>query len=159
MGTRFRGRPAQVRALDAYIKLMRAADSVQAPLDRRLAALGLTEGQFGVLEILQHLGPRTAGDLGRKSFRSAGHITTVLDNLERRGLVTRTRLPEDRRTVIVALTPAGRRLVARVFPGHVAAIVAAFRVLSPAEQASLQRLLRKLGLGQERNGSPLSRSG
>ena len=151
MGTHHRGRAAQVRALNAYIKLMRAADSVQAPLERRLEALGLTEGQFGVLEILFHLGPRTAGELGRKSFRSAGNVTTVLDNLERRGLVKRVRSAEDRRSVIVSLTPAGTREVERVLPGHIAAIVEAFRVLSAGEQADLDRLLRKLGLGQERN--------
>jgi len=151
VGTHHRGRAAQVRALNAYIKLMRAADSVQAPLERRLEALGLTEGQFGVLEILFHLGPRTAGELGRKSFRSAGNVTTVLDNLERRGLVKRVRSAEDRRSVIVSLTPAGTREVERVLPGHIAAIVEAFRVLSAGEQADLDRLLRKLGLGQERN--------
>src|SRR5262245_39124300 len=127
---------------------MRAADSVQAPLERRLEAQGLTDGQFGVLEILFHLGDRTPGELGRKSFRSAGHITTVLDNLERRGLVKRTRSPEDRRSVVVSLTPAGTREVTRVLPGLVAAIVQAFRVLEPREQAGLERLLRKLGLGQ-----------
>src|SRR5262249_24062197 len=146
-----RGRVAQVRALNAYIKLMRAADSVQAPLERRLEALGLTEGQFGVLEILFHLGPRTAGELGRKSFRSACNVTTVLDNLERRGLVKRVRSAEDRRSVIVSLTPAGTREVERVLPGHIAAIVQAFRVLSAGEQADLDRLLRKLGLAQERS--------
>lgn len=149
MGTRYRGRAAEVRALNAYIKLMRAADSVQAPLERRLEAQGLTDGQFGVLEILFHLGSRTAGELGRKSFRSAGHITTVLDNLERRGLVKRTRSLRDRRSVIVSLTTAGAREVGRVLPGHVAAIAQAFRVLTPREQVVLERLLRKLGLGQE----------
>ena len=130
------------------MKLIRPSDSVQAPLDRRLESLGLTEGQFGVLEILFHLGPQSAGALSRKSFRSGGHITTVLDNLERRKLVTRERLPEDRRTVIVRLTPAGRRLIAKLFPGHAAAIAAALGVLSPAEQSKLAELLKKLGRAQ-----------
>lgn len=140
--------PDRTRALGLYVKLMRATDSVQAPLDRRLESLGLTEGQFGVLEILFHLGPQSAGALSRKSFRSGGHITTVLDNLERRKLVTRERLPEDRRSVIVRLTPAGRRLIAKLFPGHAAAIAAALGVLSPAEQSTLAELLKKLGRAQ-----------
>jgi len=152
MSTRFRGRPDEMRALDTYVKLMRATDSVQAPLDRRLEALGLTEGQFGVLEILLHLGPQTAGALGRKSFRSGGHITTVLDNLEKRELVRRERLESDRRTVVVSLTPAGRRLVSRIFPGQAAAIAAALSPLSATEQTTLARLLRKLGLGQRAAG-------
>ena len=140
--------PDWTRALGLYGRRMRASDSVQAPLDRRLESLGLTEGQFGVLEILFHLGPQSAGALSRKSFRSGGHITTVLDNLERRKLVTRERLPEDRRTVIVRLTPAGRRLIAKLFPGHAAAIAAALAVLSPAEQSKLAELLKKLGRAQ-----------
>ena len=148
MPIHFRGSPDQVRALDTYVKLMRATDSVQAPLERRLEALGLTEGQFGVLEILFHLGPQTAGALSRKSFRSGGHITTVVDNLEKRRLVRRERLESDRRTVIVSLTPAGRRLVAGVFPGHAEAITAALGALSPREQTALGRLLRKLGRAQ-----------
>lgn len=144
-----RTRPeAERRALGTYVKLMRAADSVQAPLERRLEALGLTEGQFGVLEILFHLGPQSPGALARKSFRSGGNVTTVLDNLERRRLVRREREPADRRSVRVSLTPAGRRFIARLFPGHAAAIVEALGALSPAEQATLGRLLRKLGLAQ-----------
>ena len=147
-----RNDPDRTRALGLYVKLMRAADSVQAPLDRRLESLGLTEGQFGVLEILFHLGPQSAGALSRKSFRSGGHITTVLDNLERRKLVTRERLPEDRRTVIVRLTPAGRRLIAKVFPGHAGAIAASMGALSPAEQTALAELLKKLGRSQGHEG-------
>lgn len=146
------GDPDRARALGLYVKLVRAADSVQAPLDRRLESLGLTEGQFGVLEILLHLGPQSAGALSRKSFRSGGHVTTVLDNLERRKLVTRERLPEDRRTVIVRLTPSGRRLVAKLFPGHADAIAEAMSVLAPAEQSTLAGLLKKLGRAQGERG-------
>src|SRR5262245_40285316 len=127
---------------------MRATDSIVGPLERQLEALGLTEGRFGVLEILLHLGDQTAGQLCRKSFRSGGNITTVLDNLERDGLVRRARDPADRRSVVVSLTPKGRRLVGRVMPVHVAAIVKAYGALNAHEQATLERLLRKLGLGR-----------
>jgi MarR family 2-MHQ and catechol resistance regulon transcriptional repressor len=147
MGTHYRGRPAEVRALNAYIKLMRAANSVQARLDRRLAALGLTESQLGVLEALYHLGPLAQGVVGRKLFVSGSNVTTVADNLERRGLIRRRRDPADRRSVVLHLTPAGRRLIARVFPGHVAAIVREFSALGAGEQVELGRLCKKLGLG------------
>lgn len=148
MGTHFRGTAAQRLALDTYIKLMRASDSVQAPLERRLEALGVTEGQFGVLEILFHLGPQSPGALAQKSFRSGGNVTTVLGSLERRELVVRKHRPEDRRSMEVRLTAAGRQLVKRVFPQHVAAVVKAFAALSSTEQARLSELLRRLGLAQ-----------
>lgn len=148
MGTRYRGRPAEIQALNAYIKLMRASNSVQGRLDRRLVSLGLTESQLGVLEALHHLGPLGQGAVGRKLFVSGSNVTTVVDNLERRGLVRRQRDARDRRNVVLHLTPRGRRLIAGLFPGHVTAIVREFSVLTAAEQATLGRLCKKLGLGR-----------
>src|SRR5688572_5361705 len=110
---------------------MRAADSVTDRAHRHLAASGLTISQFGVLEALLHLGPLTQGALAEKLLKSGANMTTVVGNLERRGLVRRRREGTNRRFVTVRLTPPGRRLVAGVFPRHVAAIVAAFQVLSP----------------------------
>src|SRR4029450_10504117 len=60
MPTHYRGAPADVAALDTYIKLMRAAESVTARLEPGMAAVGLTVGQFGALEALLHLGPLSA---------------------------------------------------------------------------------------------------
>jgi MarR family 2-MHQ and catechol resistance regulon transcriptional repressor len=146
MATHYRGRPAEVRALDAYIRLMRGAGSVAARLESRLLALGLTENQFGVLEVLLHLGPRSPGELKGKLFTTGGNITMILDNLEKRGLVLRERDPADKRRLTVRLTPAGKRLVERLFPGHLAAIVEEMSVLTAAEQETLGRLCRRLGL-------------
>jgi len=153
MGTHYHGRAAEVRALDAYIKLARATTSVGVRLSRPLAEAGLTPTQLGVVEALLHLGPLGQRVLGDKLLMSGGNITTVVDNLERRGLVRRERRGDDRRHVTVHLTPEGRRLISRVFPGHVAAIVEAFSALSAAEQVQLGRLAKKLGLSLSRPGS------
>jgi MarR family transcriptional regulator, 2-MHQ and catechol-resistance regulon repressor len=151
MGTRYDGRPAEVRALDAYIKLTRATSSVGARLSPGLARAGLTSTQLGVLEALLHLGPLGQRVLGDKLLMSGGNITTVIDNLERRGLVRRERRGDDRRNVTVHLTPRGRGLIAGVFPAHVRAIVDAFSALTAAEQETLGRLAKKLGLSQPGN--------
>ena len=87
MPTHFKGKADQVRALDAYIKLSRASGTIDARLAANLARHGLTSGQLGVIEALMHLGPLSQGELGRKLLRSGGNVTTVIDNLERRGLV------------------------------------------------------------------------
>lgn len=147
MATHYRGTPAQVRALDAYIKLARATNTVLAHVIGRLEALGLTENQFGVLEAVFHLGPTIQRDLGAKLLTSGGNITMIVDNLEKKGLVRRVRNPENRREVQVHLTPAGRRLIERIFPDHVEFIREEFSPLSAAEQEELARLCRKLGLG------------
>ena len=155
MGAHYKGRPAEVRALDAYIKLTRATSSVGVRLSRHLTTAGLTPTQLGVLEALLHLGPLRQRVLGDKLLMSGGNMTTVIDNLERRHLVRRERRSDDRRNVMVHLTPDGRWLIAKVFPDHVAAIVEAFSVLTTAEQEALGRLTKKLGLGV-RSGRLLS---
>jgi MarR family 2-MHQ and catechol resistance regulon transcriptional repressor len=152
MGTRYRGTPRDVAALDAYIKLMRAADSVARRLDPRLLSYGLTETQFGVLETLLHLGPLSQRTLALKQLTSASNLTTVIDNLERDGMVTRRRDATDRRKTVIELTPRGRTLIERIFPGHVAAIAAEFSVLTRPEQHTLGRLCKTLGLRTGRRG-------
>jgi MarR family 2-MHQ and catechol resistance regulon transcriptional repressor len=149
MGTRYRGTAREVTALDTYIKLMRAADSVAHRLDPRLLRYGLTETQFGVLETLLHLGPLSQRALARKQLTSASNLTTVIDNLERNGLVTRRRDRADRRKSVIDLSPSGRALIRRIFPGHVAAIVEELGVLTGAEQRALGALCKKVGLGSD----------
>ncbi|HEX7077973.1 MAG TPA: MarR family transcriptional regulator [Candidatus Eisenbacteria bacterium] len=148
MGTHHEGTAAERRALDAYIKLMRAARSVTARLVRRLATERLTERQFGVLETLYHLGPLPQCALGRKQLTTGGNITFVVDNLVRDGLAERRRDSSDRRIVTVHLTPKGRALIAQTFPRHAAAIQEQFSALTPDEQEVLARLMKKLGLAQ-----------
>ena len=151
MPTHHQGPPEEVRALDAFIKLMRASGSVLARVNRPVASAGLTMGQFGVLETLFHLGPLPQCDLARKHLQSGGNITMIVDNLEKAGLVRRERLPEDRRYVRVHLTGAGRERIGAIFPAHVRSIVARMSVLAPDEQTELGRLCRKLGLAVETN--------
>lgn len=146
MPTQYPGSPEDVRALNAYIALMRASDSVSARVHRHLAKSGLSVSQFGVLEILHHLGPLCPRDLGAKLLKSSGNVTLILDNLEKRGLVRRERDPGDRRMIIIHLTEEGRVLIAALFPAQVEAVRTDLSVLEPAEQDELRRLCRKLGL-------------
>ena len=148
MPTHYRGSAQERAALDAYIKLMRAADSVTARLDPLMRAADLTVGQFGALEALLHRGPLCQRDLGRKLLRSGGNITVVVGNLARRGLVRRHRGPQDRRFVTVTLTDKGRRVIGGIFPRHVRHVVRELGALSPPEQAELGRLCRQLGLAR-----------
>ena len=148
MGTHFRGAARETRALDAYIKLLRAAESVVTRAHRRTAC-DLTVSQFGVLESLLHLGPMHQRLIGSKLLKSGGNVTMVIDNLERRGLVERRRDQQDRRFVSVHLTPAGERLIGEVFPRHVQSILEEMGPLTGAEQEMLGRLCRRLGRGAD----------
>lgn len=144
MSSRYRGTRTEMRALNAWIKLNRALEGISRGLHRAMEAQGLTIGQFGVLEVLTHLGPLTASDLATRLLRSPGNITTVVDNLEREGLVERRRDREDRRVVTLSATPRGQQIIRNVLPGHVQRVTAAMSSLSTEEQEILAELCRKL---------------
>jgi MarR family 2-MHQ and catechol resistance regulon transcriptional repressor len=146
MPTHYRGTPQEIQALDAYIKLQRAAETVLAHTSAHLLRYDLTISQFAVLEALYHLGPLSQRLLAAKLLKSTGNISTVLKILEQRGLITRERLIDDNRTMSVSLTPEGQSLLLSFLPQHVAGIVDEMSILTPAELADLARLCRKLGL-------------
>ncbi len=147
MPTHYNGTSQETRALDSYIKLSRAAESATHHINAHLHAVGLTISQFGVMEALYHLGTLSVGQLGEKILKSSGNMTTVVDNLERRGLVSRHRRTDDRRCIEVSLTADGRSLVQRILPQHIEGVVMTMAVLSAEEQEQLAVLCRKLGLG------------
>ncbi len=147
MGTHAKAPDTTRAALDAYIKLMRAADTVNRALKAGLAAAGLTMTQLGVLEAVYHLGPMCQRALGEKLLVSGGNVTTVVDNLERDGLVRRQRSETDRRFVSIHLTEAGEERIAAYFPEHAERIRQAMAALTADELEAFQRLCKKLGTG------------
>jgi MarR family 2-MHQ and catechol resistance regulon transcriptional repressor len=145
MPTHFQGPEETIRALNAYVNLIRASDSVAARMSQQIEQSGLTMGQFGVLEALLHLGPMCQNMLAEKLLRSGGNVTLVIDNLEKHGWVRRERQKDDRRFVKIYLTPKGERLIAQVFPEHAEAVTQEMSRLTPDEQETLRRICRKLG--------------
>ncbi|GGJ27440.1 MarR family winged helix-turn-helix transcriptional regulator [Deinococcus roseus] len=146
MGTKFQGSDSQIQALNAYIKLHRAAATVEAAANQHLQDHDLSLSQFSVLEALFHLGPLTQKQLGEKILKSKGNLTMVIDNLEKRGWAVRERSAKDRRNIHVNITPQGHDLIAGILPGHVEGIEKVFSGLTPEELSVLASLCRKLGL-------------
>lgn len=133
-------------ALNSYVRLMRAANSVRNFAARQLNDTGLTLTQFAVLEALYHLGPMSLTDVARKILTTGGNLTMVVGNLEKQALVHRQCSPEDARVYIVSLSAKGKTLMREVFPKHAAAITMLFEVLRPEEQKQLGELCRKIGM-------------
>lgn len=92
----------------ALLALQRATHSTLHVLSEHVAELGLTPAEINTLANLSDGRPRTVSALGRLVGAPPTTVTSVLDRLEGRGHVTRDRHPSDRRSVVVALTPAGR---------------------------------------------------
>jgi MarR family 2-MHQ and catechol resistance regulon transcriptional repressor len=107
------------------------------------AEVGLSD--FAVMEMLLHKGPQPVNEIGRRIELTSGAITTAVDRLESRGLVTREAHESDRRARIVRLTARGRDEAVKVFAVHKTTMDLAASGLSTTERAMLIQLLKKLG--------------
>lgn len=145
MGTHYQGSKTEIDALNAYIKLMRASESVTTRAHARLPK-EITLSQFGVLEALLHRGPLYQSELAGKLLISGGNLTLIVDNLEKAGFVQRTRDEEDRRYIKVSLTDKGQAFISDLFPKIAADIAREFSALTPAEQFTLGWLCKKVGV-------------
>ena len=134
-------------ALDLWVVLARAFDSVGRHASAQVARHHLAGAEFGVLEILYHKGRLPVCQVQRRILLQSGSTTYVIDKLARRGLVRRIPNPDDRRGTLLELTAAGKRMIARIFPEHRATLCAAMAALGPKEQRVATKLLRRLGLG------------
>jgi len=143
----FTGDPRAQRALDAYRNMVRATESLGALLSRQLATFGLTLSQFELLAALLQGGPLSQAELVEALLSSNSNMNLVTGNLHKRGLVVRRAHERDRRKVMVHLTPAGQKLIAKVFPRHCKVVRARMSALLDREQETLRRLCEKLDLG------------
>lgn len=118
-------------------------------IDRRLAEnfarFGLENWMYDVLATLRRGGAPyelTAGDLVRRTMVTTGAITNRIDRLVERGLAERLAARDDRRKVIVRLTPRGLALVDDVAEAHMATEHEILGGLSARQRSELARLLR-----------------
>jgi len=134
-----------VTGIHIWLVLMKAFHSMAACAARDLRGTGLGESDFRVLEVLLHKGPLPVNTIGPKVFLTAGSISTAVERLYARGLVSRIDSKADRRVRVVDLTPKGRRLINRIFAAHVKNMEGIAGVLSETERAQLVDALKKLG--------------
>src|SRR5436190_4174227 len=129
-----------------WLVLMKAHRTLQRLATRSIESSEVGLSDFAVLEMLLHKGPQPVNEIGRRVELTSGAISTAVDRLESRGLVTREAHPSDRRARIVRLTAAGEKQAARIFAGHKVAMDLAAGGLSKTERATLIVLLKKLGI-------------
>jgi MarR family transcriptional regulator, organic hydroperoxide resistance regulator len=94
----------------ALYSASRAMTAAYRPI---LGELNLTYPQYLVMLVLWEEGRITVGRLGERLQLDSGTLSPLLKRLEANGFVRRERSPADERTVLVSLTPAGRRLERR----------------------------------------------
>lgn len=109
-----------------------------------LGPLGVRPVEYTVLTLVMSNENVTQKQLSQALSVSAPNMTILLDRLEERGLIRRTRSETDRRMQIIGLTDAGLDLMRRAEPISVSMEKEILRHLSPAEQAILFELLQKV---------------
>ncbi len=149
MSKYFKGSETEKLVLDTWIKFSRAKDRLDRAMRRNVEEQGLTISQFGVLEILYHIGPLSVKDIGDKILLTSSNLVTVIDNLVKRDLVKRVPCPHDRRSVIIHITPGGEALIKPVFQQHLDELLKRFSVLTEEELHQLGSLTKTLGLAQQ----------
>jgi MarR family 2-MHQ and catechol resistance regulon transcriptional repressor len=138
-------RAETVTGVHVWLILMKAFHSMMAATADDFTGSGLGDSDFRVLEVLLHKGPMPVNVIGPKVFLTPGSISTAVDRLHRKGLVSRTGSLTDRRVHVVDLTKPGRILIRKVFNAHAAHLEQLASVLSPRERVHLTKALRKLG--------------
>lgn len=135
----------KVSGTQLWLVLIKAFHSMMAFTEHTLKDSGLGESEFRILEALLHKGPMPVNVLGPKVFLTPGSISVAVDRLLKRALVTRTGSATDRRVRMVDLTPAGRRLIEKVFAAHSAQVDQLAQVLGAKERRQIARGLKALG--------------
>jgi DNA-binding MarR family transcriptional regulator len=134
---------------DELIAEVRRSQSATDRFDQAVAdAYGLNRTDMRCLDYLDLLGPMTAGRLAETTGLTTGAMTTALDRLEKAGYARRVRDENDRRRVLVELTPAMREQGPNVYAEHIAH---SERIYKRYTQAQLELLLEFVREGRELN--------
>ena len=134
---------ADPSATELVINVFYTAELLYARMDRILQRLQLSRGGFNLLQIARGAGRSLSPtEIGEQLIVTTATVTGVLDTLQRRGLVTRTPDPVDRRRVLIDITPAGAALLDRVADDLIEREKAWTDGLSLADR---ERLIRMLG--------------
>jgi DNA-binding MarR family transcriptional regulator len=115
--------------------------AVRAGLDEMFRPIGLTALQYTALTVLERHPNLSSAQLARNSFVTAQAMADMVAALCEHGLIERHRDEDDRRRLVLALTPAGRRLLRR-YRGKVAALED--RMLAELTDAQVAQLRRSL---------------
>lgn len=137
------GKPFESLEAEVFLNLMRTADALARGGEEILKLAGLSHTQYNVLRILRGVGEKglCCREVAERMITRDPDITRLLDRLERRGLLTRSRDSRDRRIITVRITSAGTKVL-KDLDGPMAAQNR--NLLSHMYKADLRKLLELL---------------
>jgi DNA-binding MarR family transcriptional regulator len=138
---------ASALATECFANLWRTAELLMGLHNRHSAErYQLSPSARGVLAVVEGAGqPLEPSVIAERLVVTTGSMTSLLDNLEKRGLVRRLPHPDDRRKLLVDITPAAQEIVDELLPTmHAREHDVITNALSANEQRALLRSLAKL---------------
>jgi DNA-binding MarR family transcriptional regulator len=151
---------ASALATECYANLWRAADLLmELHNSQTFDDYQLSPSARQVLAVVEGAGqPLEPSVIAERLLVTTGSMTSLLDNLEKRGLIRRQPHPQDRRKLLIDITPAARAIVDQLLPSLHAREREVMAALSPNEQRSLLRSLAKVqGAALQARSAPVPR--
>lgn len=132
-------------AVEVAINLMAASELASSRMESLLAPFGLSKGGYNLLMVLAGAGgPITPTQIGQRIVARGATITGLVDTLVRRGYAERAPDPNDRRRVLVSITPRGRDVVSDASAAICRSDEEVMAIFSEAERERLIRMLGRL---------------
>jgi DNA-binding MarR family transcriptional regulator len=136
-------------AIAMALSFKAASQRIEEATHGLIESLGFTPpAKLHVLFVIWLAGePLAMTELSRRVLVSKTNLTNLVDALEAEGSVRRLVHPDDRRSVLVATTAAGRRVAENAFPSAADLIAEAVQDIGPAERRAFMRTLVKMAKG------------
>lgn len=128
----------------AFFYIQQVEQLVRQRIEEVLAPHGVTAGQYMVLSLVAHLEPASSAELARRSRITAQSMGEFVRLLEQRGWIERRDDPTSRRTLLVATTAEGRKVLVRCEGAVDEAEREFFNCLQPEEVAGLRFALSRV---------------
>jgi len=132
-------------ANECVVEVVRTGTAFVALANRVLGDYQLSAAARQALAVLDGAGePLSPTEIARRLIVTTASVTSLLDTLERRGLIERRPDPDDRRRLLIAVTPAAQRLVRRYVPQIVAVQEAVMKDIPEHDRQQLIAVLARI---------------
>ncbi len=138
-----------IESVFTCLSFLKTTTEIYEAIDTHMGRYELSIGKFTVLMLLHKAGSLglTPSECAQQAGVTRGTITGLLDGLERQGLVKRQPHPDDRRMLMVQLTPNGWQFLKQMLPDHFNRVTGLMAHLTGAEKKTFVKLLAKLRAG------------
>ena len=128
----------------AVIGIMRASNLLVDDLKKTLKNYPINVTEFSVMEFLYSKGEKSIQEIRDRILRASGSATYVVDNLEKKGYITRNVSEKDKRVTYIRLTEEGMKLMDEIFPIHKKNTKRIFEKINDKELVILKEILKKI---------------